>query len=149
MDIEIATVVFDCSDPKALSEFWESATGLEVADEEDDWVLLADPEVEDGGGIQLGFQLVPERKSVKNRLHLDLYAHGVEETAEWMQSLGAVRLWVSDDPDDIFITLADPEGNEFCVVEAAPEDEPEDEPEDVDDADDELLLSHEGLDEQE
>jgi hypothetical protein len=33
-----------------------------------------------------------------------------------MQSLGAVRLWVSDDPEDVFITLADPEGNEFCLV---------------------------------
>ena len=135
MDIEIATVVFDCADPKALSEFWESATGLEVADEEDDWVLLADPDDEDGGRVQLGFQQVPERKAVKNRLHLDLYAHDVEEAAELMQSLGAVRLWVSDDPEDVFITLADPEGNEFCLVEAA-EDEDDDDDDDLEEADD-------------
>ena len=130
MDIEVATVVIDCADPAGLSEFWESVTGYEVAEEGEDWMLLADPD--DEARVQIGFQRVPEGKSTKNRLHLDLYAEDVEEAAEWLRSLGATQLWVSDDPEDVFITLADPEGNEFCVVEA-PEELDEDEDDDDDD----------------
>ena len=70
MDIEVATVVIDCADPAGLSEFWESVTGYEVAEEGEDWMLLADPD--DEARVQIGFQRVPEGKSTKNRLHLDV-----------------------------------------------------------------------------
>ena len=61
---------------------------------------------------------MPEPKTGKNRLHLDFSAADEEATAGWIESLGATRRWVSDNPDDPFVVLADPEGNEFCVVRA-------------------------------
>jgi len=52
---------------------------------------------------------------VKNRVHIDLYTADEKAAAARIEALGATRLYVSNDPDDIFVTLADPEGNEFCV----------------------------------
>jgi hypothetical protein len=57
-----------------------------------------------------------EGKVTKNRVHIDLSAADENEEAARIEGLGATRLWVSDKPDDPFIVLADPEGNEFCVV---------------------------------
>jgi predicted enzyme related to lactoylglutathione lyase len=62
---------------------------------------------------------VPEGKTVKNRVHVDLYALDEEAAAERIVALGARHLWRSIDPDDRFVVLADPEGNEFCVVRDA------------------------------
>jgi hypothetical protein len=53
---------------------------------------------------------------VKNRVHIDFVAKDEEATAKEIEALGATRRWVSDDPEDPFVVLADPEGNEFCVV---------------------------------
>jgi hypothetical protein len=53
---------------------------------------------------------------VKNRVHVDLGAPDIEPEAKRIEALGATRLWISEDPEDPFIVLADPEGNEFCVV---------------------------------
>jgi len=66
--------------------------------------------------IRIGFQNVPEDKVLKNRVHVDLSAPDEEAEARRIEALGATRLWVSEDPDDPFVVLADPEGNEFCVV---------------------------------
>ena len=57
-------------------------------------------------------------KTVKNRVHLDLSSADEEAAATALEAVGATRLWVSEDPDDPFVVLADPEGNEFCVVRA-------------------------------
>jgi hypothetical protein len=61
---------------------------------------------------------VPEDKVVKNRVHMDLYVDNEELAATRIVALGASRLWRSPNPDDPFIVLADPEGNEFCMVRA-------------------------------
>jgi len=53
---------------------------------------------------------------VKNRVHLDFWAIDEEATAREIEAVGATRRWVSDDPDDPFVVLADPEGNEFCII---------------------------------
>jgi hypothetical protein len=108
-------VVIDCADPGALAAFWASFTGYEPDHEDDAWVSLRSPD----GGDRISFQKVPEPKTVKNRVHLDFAAADEEATAEWIESLGATRRWVSSDPDDPFVVLADPEGNEFCVIRAA------------------------------
>jgi hypothetical protein len=55
---------------------------------------------------------------VKNRVHLDLRSTDEESEASRLEALGANRLRRSEDPDDVFVVLADPEGNEFCVVRA-------------------------------
>jgi hypothetical protein len=64
----------------------------------------------------IGFQKVPEEKVVKNRVHLDFWAVDEEAAAREIEAMGAVRRWVSEDPEDPFVVLADPEGNEFCIV---------------------------------
>jgi hypothetical protein len=64
----------------------------------------------------IGFQKVPEGKVVKNRVHLDFWAGDEEATARELEAIGATRRWVSEDPEDPFVVLADPEGNEFCLI---------------------------------
>jgi hypothetical protein len=59
---------------------------------------------------------VPEGKVVKNRVHLDFWAADEEATARELEVIGATRRWVSEDPEDPFVVLADPEGNEFCLI---------------------------------
>jgi hypothetical protein len=110
MDLRIGTVVFDCTEPARLAEFWCAVMGYEVRDTSDRWVTI------DGSPSRpLAFQRVPEGKLTKNRLHLDLYTRDVETEVQRCLSIGARRLWMSEDPDDVFVVLADPEGNEFCI----------------------------------
>jgi hypothetical protein len=113
VDVRVGSVVIDCADPPSLAVFWVAVTGYRRESADDDWVSLVDP---GGHGPRIGLQRVPEPKTVKNRLHLDLYAEDEEASARRIEDLGATRLWLSKDPDDVFIVLADPEGNEFCVV---------------------------------
>jgi predicted enzyme related to lactoylglutathione lyase len=125
MAVRLANIVFDCADVARLAEFWSAVTGFLPGSGEpswDDpswkgaeWVALSDPA---GRAPRIGFQLVPEGKVVKNRVHLDLAAEDEEAEAARIQSLGATFLWRSTNPEDPFVTLADPEGNEFCVVRA-------------------------------
>jgi len=109
MDVRVEMVVIDCADPLALSDFWAKATGYSLEHGDEEWVTLR------GSGVRLGFQRVPEPKTGKNRVHVDLHTDDEEREAQRIEALGAERLYVSDNPEDIFITLADPEGNEFCV----------------------------------
>ena len=102
--------VIDCADPLALSDFWAKAVGYSVDHGDEEWVTLR------GSGLPLGFQRVPEAKTAKNRVHLDLHAADEKVEARRIEALGATRLYVSEDPEDVFIVLADPEGNEFCVL---------------------------------
>jgi hypothetical protein len=126
-ELAIMSVVIDCADPYRLARFWSAALGYRPERGEEDWadlgaegeagelewVRLVDPR---GAGGAVAFQRVPEAKSVKNRVHLDLAAADEEAEVRRLESLGARRLWHSEDPDDVFIVLGDPEGNEFCVV---------------------------------
>jgi predicted enzyme related to lactoylglutathione lyase len=106
-------VVIDCADPQALARFWAEVTGYTIDRDFDDWAAVVG---EDERAIRIGFQKVPEGKVVKNRVHIDLEATDEEAEARRIEALGATRRWVSTDPDDPFVVLADPEGNEFCVV---------------------------------
>ena len=118
MTVRFYEVVIDCADPGPLARFWAEATGYEFEYEDDGWASIAG---EGERRIRIGFQKVPEGKVVKNRVHVDLSASDIEAEAERIEALGARRLWTSDDSDDPFIVLADPEGNEFCVVTAGAE----------------------------
>jgi hypothetical protein len=122
----VRDIVFDCRHPAPLARFWaEVLDGYGVApydeeelarlrdvgvdDPEDDPSVLVEAE---GGGPRYFFQLVPEAKVVKNRVHLDLTADdpGVEKRR--LLALGAS---VVAEHDDLTV-LADPEGNEFCLL---------------------------------
>jgi hypothetical protein len=80
-----------------------------VFDPEDDPTVLVEPT--DGRGPHLWFQRVPERKERKNRVHLDLRAVDVESEVHRLVGRGAVELYRTGTN----VTMADPEGNEFCI----------------------------------
>jgi predicted enzyme related to lactoylglutathione lyase len=121
--VRMLNVVFDCADVARLAQFWSAVTGFQPRKGEPpwdnpewktaEWVSLRDPS---GRSPNIAFQKVPEGKVAKNRVHLDLEAEDEEATATRIQELGARFLWRSRNPEDPFVTLADPEGNEFCVV---------------------------------
>lgn len=84
--------------------------------DEDDEVISIAPS--DGARPTIDVLSVPEGKTVKNRLHLDLRADGVAtpDELERLLSLGARRVQVGQGPDVSWVVLADPEGNEFCLL---------------------------------
>ncbi len=110
MEPFIRNVTFDASDARALAAFWAAALGWEHRG------TMVVPR--DGGGPRLNFEGVPEPKSVKNRLHLDVNVDDRERHIERLQALGATRLRDVDAEDGSFswTVMQDPEGNEFCVV---------------------------------
>jgi hypothetical protein len=118
MALRIGMVTADCADPKALSAFWAAALQTSVVFEVEGFVMLAPPAE---GGPALGFQLVPEERAGKNRLHLDLGtpAGGRADEVARLVGLGATELGQrgGDEYGLVWTTLTDPEGNEFCVGE--------------------------------
>lgn len=115
MTLSIDCITFDCADPQRLADFWAAALHYEPVEQEDDWIVIRSA---DGGGSLLGFQKVPEPKTVKNRVHLDLKAEGgMEAAVERLESLGATSAEVvRNEPDELHTVMRDPEGNEYCVV---------------------------------
>jgi predicted enzyme related to lactoylglutathione lyase len=112
VDVRFDKVVIDCADPRALARFWMGFTGYEQRADHEDWTSIRSAD----GHHAIGFQKVPEGKVVKNRVHIDFAAPDEEATATEIEAMGATRRWVSENPDDPFVVLADPEGNEFCIV---------------------------------
>ena len=112
VEVRFREVVVDCHDPRALARFWAGFTGYQLRTNHEDWATIGP---EDGSMI-IGFQKVPEPKIAKNRVHLDFWATDEEATAREIEAMGATRRWISEDPDDPFVVLADPEGNEFCII---------------------------------
>jgi hypothetical protein len=115
VDVRFHEVVIDCADPRSLARFWAGFTGYELGGEDDDWASIRSAD----RSVIIGFQRVPEPKTVKNRVHVDFSAVDEEATAREIEAMGATRRWVSEDPEDPFVVLADPEGNEFCIVRSA------------------------------
>ena len=133
-------IAIDARDPHQLNRFWAAAMDYEVEDHHDQilgiveagyatfddtleidgrraWATAAASRPRDGVGARLLFQTVPEEKTVKNRVHLDLHV-GPERRdteVERLLGLGATRLWNGRQGPYEWVTLADPEGNEFCV----------------------------------
>jgi hypothetical protein len=137
-------VAFDAADPRRLAGFWQQALGYKEQDPpegyasweqwavameipEERWgdvTALVDPE---GVLPRLFFQKVPEPKSAKNRVHLDLNVGGgrevdererrsrVDAAVERLVGLGATKQREFEEPDQRWIVMHDPEGNEFCL----------------------------------
>jgi hypothetical protein len=98
-----------------MSRFWREALRYVPRDPpEDDWVVLCDP---DGRNVNVSLQVVPERRSGKNRLHLDLYTSDQAGEVERLLALGATRFPRDPQPDEDFVVLRDPEGNLFDVID--------------------------------
>jgi predicted enzyme related to lactoylglutathione lyase len=108
----LGEVVIDCHDPMALAEFWQHLLGGYVVRQSHEWVALEPPT-----GITVSFQLVPEAKSVKNRVHLDIDVADLETAVFAAEAVGATRVGeVVYDELGGFQVMADPEGNEFCFI---------------------------------
>jgi predicted enzyme related to lactoylglutathione lyase len=103
----------DSRDPRALGRFWAAVLEQPVLLAEDDEVVVgADLHAFPG----LCFLRVPKGKTVKNRLHIDLNPDDCEAEVERLIGLGATRADVGQGPEVSWVVLADPEGNEFCVL---------------------------------
>lgn len=111
----VSSLAIDAQDPKALARFWCEVLNYRIDDEEEGFVSTTPTE---GQGPRLDFLQVPEGKTVKNRLHLDIRALDSNQDAEVarVQSLGAYRVDVGQTSKDSWVVLADPEGNEFCIL---------------------------------
>jgi Glyoxalase-like domain len=114
----------DCADPSGLARFWCSVLDYEVQGEDDGIVTIGPPMGPDGtnhpGPVPptLTFARVPEGKTVKNRLHLDINPTDREQDEEVRRllELGARRADVGQGKDVSWVVMTDPEGNEFDVL---------------------------------
>jgi len=107
-------VVLDCVDADALADFWSSALGFRRGSFHPPYVRLTDPKER---WPNLLLQQVPEPKSGKNRMHLDLQVADVDAEVHRLTALGArVIRPAHDDAGFLTAILADPQGNEFCVI---------------------------------
>ena len=115
MTSRIAAITIDAREPRTVAEFWAAALGWRVVEEEDQIISIAPS---DASWPTIDVVQVPEGKTVKNRLHLDLRADGstAQEEVDRLLSLGARRADVGQGPEVTWTVLADPEGNEFCVL---------------------------------
>ena len=108
-------MVVDAANPALMARFWAAVLDYQIVFEQPDEVVIAkDGETYPG----IIFVPVPEAKTVKNRLHIDLNPDNQEAEVARLQGLGAKRVDVGQTDDVTWVVLADPEGNEFCVLTA-------------------------------
>jgi uncharacterized glyoxalase superfamily protein PhnB len=109
----VAHLIIDCSAPAALAGWWEQLLGGNLKLHNDSEAQL------DAPGLTLYFVAVPEPKATKDRLHIDLHSRDYEAAVSQALALGATAA-----PDVYtgagWYVLRDPEGNEFCVLDARP-----------------------------
>jgi hypothetical protein len=125
MTARVRNITFDCADPYALAGFWSQVTGYREHPEDgnhpdDPEALLVGPD----GQPNLLFITVPEPKTVKNRVHLDLMPtdRTRDQEVDRLLALGATLVADHRRPDGTgWAVLADPEGNELCVERSAAE----------------------------
>ena len=113
MALEWEQVIVDAADPVALGRWWAEALGwVVVADSPDEFEIR--PEKDRLPGLLFGS--APDAKTVKNRLHLDFRPDDQEAEVTRLLALGARHTDVGQSGDEPWVVLADPEGNEFCVL---------------------------------
>ena len=115
MTCRIAAIAIDAVQPRVVADFWCDVLGWQVVGEADGVLSIA---LADGSWPTIDVAPVPESKTVKNRLHLDLRADGVPtaDELERLLGLGARRADVGQGADATWLVLSDPEGNEFCLL---------------------------------
>ena len=114
MSLGFDSLTIDCADPVRLATFWAAALGFEASDLDPEGSWIDDPT---GGVRGIFFQLVPEPKLVKDRIHLDLRPGvAMADEVERLAGLGATILGRVDEGGSFWTVMQDPEGNEFCVL---------------------------------
>ena len=121
--MRLQAITVDAHDPRALAEFWAEVLGWKIGEggnEIEVWIEreLGDPK--NTGFPDILFLKNSDLKNVKNRLHLDLRPDDQDAEVRRLEKLGAKRIEIgqSADPDTSWVVMADPEGNEFCVLRA-------------------------------
>jgi len=119
--LKLQCLTVDARNPKALAEFWAEVLGWSIGEDGDAigwWIEreLGDPKKT--GFPDILFLKVPDSKIVKNRLHLDLRPDDQAAEVTRLEKLGAKKIEIgqSSDPDTTWVVMADPEGNEFCIL---------------------------------
>src|SRR3954466_9603449 len=112
----LSEIVIDSSDPKRLGEFWADVLGWPLVEHEHGYCWLSSTGEPTAPPPLLVFVPVPEPKTVKNRIHIDVNPSGCDQQEELQRllSLGARHVDVGQ-KDEPWIVLADVEGNEFCL----------------------------------
>ncbi len=117
MTADLIALAFDANDPVRLASFWAGVLGREmVAEPDDGFALLPD----DDTGFRIEFFPTEAQKTGPNQMHFDLTSRSLEEQQETVAralELGGRHLDIGQGPDAEHVVLADPEGNEFCVIE--------------------------------
>ena len=115
MSSRFAVLVIDASDPEVVADFWCGVLGWKVVERDEEGSEIA---AAGTPGPRIDVRQVPEAKTIKTRLHLDLRADGSDTATELerLLALGARRVDIGQDPDSSWVVLADPEGNEFCLL---------------------------------
>ena len=121
MTVRIQCVCVDARDPAGLGQWWAEVLGWRC-DVGDDGTAVLEPPPGDphfpSGQPDVLLVGVPEGKAVKNRLHFDLRPDDQATEVARLESMGARRVDVGQGADTSWVVLADPEGNEFCVLRA-------------------------------
>jgi len=117
MTSNLCAVTFDAQDPRRLATFWAGLLGWEIADDEDGFELVPN----DGTTYRVAFYPSQEQKRGQNQMHFDLTSASPDEQQQTVAralELGAEHIDIGQTPEEGHVVLADPEGNEFCVIEA-------------------------------
>jgi predicted enzyme related to lactoylglutathione lyase len=122
MDIRIQCVVVDAHDCGSLARFWSSVLGWRITCESDSEWCIEPPEGSPANDVapDILFVKAADVKRGKNRLHFDLRPEDQAREIDRIVALGAERVDVGQSPDVSWVVLADPEGNEFCVLAQLP-----------------------------
>lgn len=115
MPVSLHHIVIDAHDLPGLARFWADVLGWKILSVREREVVVGAHET---ASVGLCFMPVTDRKVVKNRLHLDLTSSPEDREAEISRilALGATRVEIGQTGEESWTVLADPEGNEFCVV---------------------------------
>jgi predicted enzyme related to lactoylglutathione lyase len=123
MTLSIQCITVDAENPRALAEFWAAALGWNIGEgvnEAEVWIERELNDPRNTGFPDILFLKNSDERKVKNRLHLDLRPENQEAEVTRLESLGATRIDIgqSSSEDCTWIVMADPEGNEFCILKA-------------------------------
>ena len=112
MSLSLGMVTTDTTDPRPIAQWWAERFGGEIVSDHDGWfVIVKIP------GLNLGFQKVDDPTPGKNKLHFDLHVDSdLDETVRSLVDAGATLVGGRGDESFRWVTLADPQGNEFCVA---------------------------------
>jgi len=111
MAIRLGSTVINCADLELMTSFWSAALNLEAASQAagDEFRVLR------GGPGRLSLQLARTPVTARDQMHLDLYTDDQAAEVERLTGLGAAFVRHNQDPEDDYVVMTDPEGNEFCV----------------------------------